>query len=71
VLISYLGQKNGFEATTYIGYDINTNHTTTAYQSGQVFHIDATVAQHLPLGKGIIGIGVNGFLPATDNGRQR
>jgi hypothetical protein len=61
VLISYLGQKNGFEATTYIGYDINTNNTTTDYQSGQVFHIDATVAQHLPLGKGIIGIGVNGF----------
>jgi hypothetical protein len=61
VLISYLGQKNGFEATTYIGYDINTNNTTTDYQSGQVFHIDTTVAQHLPLGKGIIGIGVNGF----------
>jgi hypothetical protein len=61
VLISYLGQKNGFEATTYIGYDINTNNNTTDYQSGQVFHIDTTVAQHLPLGKGIIGIGVNGF----------
>jgi hypothetical protein len=61
VLISYLGQKNGFEATSYIGYDINTNNTTTDYQSGQVFHIDTTVAQHLPLGKGIIGIGVNGF----------
>jgi hypothetical protein len=61
VLISYLGQKNGFEFTTYLGYDINTENTTTNYQSGQVFHIDATVAQHLPLGKGVIGIGVNGF----------
>ena len=26
-----------------------------------MFHIDATVAQHLPLGKGILGIGVNAF----------
>ena len=61
VLVSYLGQKNGFEFTTYIGYDINTENTRTHYQSGQVFHIDATVAQHLPLGKGLIGIGANGF----------
>jgi len=61
LLVSYLGQKNGFEFTTYIGYDINAKNTDTDYQSGQVFHIDATVAQHLPLGKGIIGIGANGF----------
>jgi hypothetical protein len=61
LLASYLGQKNGFEFTTYIGYDINTKNTTTDYQSGQVFHIDVTVAQHLPLGKSIIGIGANGF----------
>ena len=60
-LISYLGQKNGFEFTTYIGYDINTVNHTTEYHSGQVFHVDATVAQHLPLGKGSIGIGANGF----------
>lgn len=61
VLVSYLGQKNGFEFTTYLGYDINTENTVTNYLSGQVFHIDATVAQHLPLGKGVIGIGANGF----------
>ena len=61
LLVSYLGQKNGFEATTYIGYDFNTRNTTTDYQSGQQFHIDVTVAQHLPLGKGLIGIGANGF----------
>jgi hypothetical protein len=29
VLVSYLGQKNGFEFTTYIGYDINTKNTET------------------------------------------
>ena len=61
VLISYLGQKNGIEFSTYIGYDINTRNTTTDYQSGQQFHIDVTLAQHLPLGKGFVGIGANGF----------
>ena len=61
VLVSYLGQKNGIEFTTYIGYDINTENTTTAYQSGQQFHIDVTAAQHLPLGKGFVGVGANAF----------
>ena len=61
VLISYLGQKNGIEFSTYIGYDINTRNTATDYQSGQQFHIDVTVAQHFPLGKGFAGIGANGF----------
>jgi hypothetical protein len=61
ILISYLGQKNGIEFTTYIGYDINTKNSTTDYQSGQQFHIDVTLAQHIPLGKGFIGVGANGF----------
>lgn len=61
VLVSYLGQKNGFEFSTYLGYDINTENTLTHYHSGQEFHIDVTVAQHLPLGPGIIGIGANAF----------
>jgi len=61
LLVSYLGQKNGFEFTTYLGYDINTTNTKTDYLSGQQFHIDATVAQHLPLGKGYFGIGASGF----------
>jgi len=61
VLIGYLGQKNGFEFTSYIGYDINTENRTTDYRSGQVFHIDATIAQHFQAGRGLIGIGANGF----------
>jgi hypothetical protein len=61
ILISYLGQKNGIEFSTYIGYDINTKNNTTDYQSGQQFHIDVTLAQHFPLGSGFLGIGANGF----------
>jgi hypothetical protein len=56
VLVSYLGQKNGFEFSTYIGYDINAENPTTDYHSGQGFHIDATVPQHLPLGPGFVGL---------------
>jgi hypothetical protein len=64
VIASYLNQKNGLEGTAYIAYDINTNNSATDYHSGQVFHIDATVAWHfIQLGKkgGVIGIGANAF----------
>lgn len=61
LLISYLGQKNGIEFTTYIGYDINTENNATSYHSGQQFHIDVTLAQHFPLGKNFAGIGANAF----------
>jgi hypothetical protein len=68
LLISYLGQKNGIEVTTYIGYDINTKNNATDYQSGQQFHIDLTVAQHFPLGKGFAGVGANGFYLSQTSG---
>jgi hypothetical protein len=68
LLISYFGQKNGIEFTTYIGYDVNTKNTTTDYQSGQQFHIDATLAQHFPLGKGFAGVGANGFILSQTSG---
>jgi len=61
VLVSYLGQKSGFEFTTYVGYDINSANHATDYRGGQEFHVDATVARHLALGKGLIGIGANAF----------
>ena len=57
--------------STFLGYNINTENTETDYHSGQVFHIDATVAEHLPLGKGFIGIGVNGFYLDANHRRQR
>jgi len=45
----------------YIAADLNTENTKTDYTSGDVFHIGATVAPHLPLGKGVIGVRVNAF----------
>ena len=59
--MSWLSSKIGTEVSLFTGFDFSTNNDATDYHSGSVFHADATVAQHLPLGKGIIGVGVNGF----------
>jgi hypothetical protein len=62
VSFSYLSKKIGLEFSTTAGVDFNTNNDATDYQSGKVFHIDATLAQHLPLfGYGIIGLGANAY----------
>ena len=59
--LMYLGQKNGFEASVFAGYDFNTENDDTNYKSGQQFHLDGTIAQHFPLLGGFAGVGVNGY----------
>jgi hypothetical protein len=62
VSFSYISKKIGLEFSTYAGFDFNTKNEATDYQSGDVFHIDTTIAEHLPLfGYGIVGIGANAF----------
>ncbi|MGO9375335.1 MAG: transporter [Syntrophobacteraceae bacterium] len=62
VQFSYISKKIRLEISTTAGFDFNTENEATNYQSGDVFHIDATVAEHLPLfGCGIIGLGANAF----------
>ena len=61
VNFSWLSSKIGTEVTLFAGYDFSTKNDKTDYQSGDVVHIDATVAQHLPLFGGFAGLGVNGF----------
>lgn len=57
-----MGKKTGLEVTTTAGLDFNTNNNATDYQSGEVFHVDTTIAEHLPLfGCGVIGVGINGY----------
>jgi hypothetical protein len=60
--ISYLSTTNGIEATAFAGFDVNTENDATDYQSGTQFHLDATIAQHLPLFGGIAGIGATGYI---------
>lgn len=63
VSVSWLSTKIGTEVSVFAGLDFNTKNEATDYQSGTSFHLEGTLAQHLPLGKlGIIGVGANAFL---------
>jgi len=61
VLLSYLSSKIGLEVTAFAGLDFNTGNDSTDYQSGDQFHLDVTIAEHLPLLGGFIGVGVSGY----------
>lgn len=61
VALMYFGQKNGREASVFIGADYNFENPDTNYKSGIQTHIDATLAQHFPLFQGLAGVGMNGF----------
>jgi hypothetical protein len=59
--LMYLGKKNGFEASAFIGADFNTENNDTNYKSGTQFHVDGTLAQHFPLFGGLGGVGVSAY----------
>lgn len=61
VSLSYFNTDNGFEISAYTGIDFNTENNATRYLSGDVFHIDFTVAEHLPLFGGFVGLGANAW----------
>ena len=61
VSMSWLSSKIGTEVSLFAGFDFNTKHYKTDYQSGDVFHLDGTAAQHLPLFGGFVGVGANAF----------
>ena len=61
VSLSYISSKIGIELSAFAGMDFNTENHKTDYRTGTQFHIDFTVAEHLPLFDGVIGVGANGF----------
>jgi hypothetical protein len=61
IMASWLSSKIGTEATLYTGIDFNTENQATDYTSGTSLHLDLTVAQHLPLLGGFVGVGANAF----------
>jgi hypothetical protein len=62
VSFSYISKKTGLEVSAFAGLDFNTENDAVDYQSGDVLHLDVTLAEHLPLfGYGVIGIGANAF----------
>jgi len=61
IMASWLSSKIGTEVTLYTGVDFNLENKDMDYTSGTSLHLDLTVAQHLPLAGGFIGVGANGF----------
>lgn len=61
VSLSWLSSKIGTEVGVFTGFDINTKNTATDYESGTSWHLDVTLAQHLPLFGGFIGAGADAF----------
>ena len=59
--VSWLSSKIGLEVSAFAGIDFNTRNEDTDYTTGTQAHFDFTVAEHLPLWGGFIGIGFNGF----------
>jgi hypothetical protein len=59
--LMYFGQKNGIEASAFVGADFNTENKDTNYKSGTQFHIDGTLAQHFPWLGGLAGVGVSAY----------
>jgi hypothetical protein len=57
----YFGQKNGREASLFVGADFNWENPDTDYKSGTQFHVEGTLAQHFPLAGGLAGVGLTGY----------
>jgi hypothetical protein len=61
IMASWLSSKIGTEVSLYAGVDFNLENQDLDYTSGTSLHLDLTVAQHLPLLGGFVGVGANGF----------
>jgi hypothetical protein len=61
ISLSYISSKIGLELSAFAGMDFNTKNHKTDYKTGTQFHLDLTVAEHLPLFGGVIGVGANAF----------
>jgi hypothetical protein len=59
--LRYLGQKNGREASLFIGANFNEENPDTNYKSGTQAHLDGTLSQHFPAFGGLAGVGVSGY----------
>ena len=59
--LMYLGKQNGREASVFLGADFNTENPDTNYHTGTQLHVDGTLAQHVPIGTTLLGLGVTGY----------
>jgi hypothetical protein len=59
--VAYSNEETGFNWALHGGVTINTNNSDTDYRSGSVIHLDASAQQILPLGPGLLTLGLNAF----------
>jgi hypothetical protein len=60
--LNYLSHKTGTGITLFGGYAVSTENNATQYRNGDVFHLEATLQQFLPLNKQtLISVGANTF----------
>jgi hypothetical protein len=61
IAFMYLGQKNGREASIFLGADFNQENPDTHYKTGTEVHVDSTFAQHFPWAGGLAGVGLTAY----------
>ena len=59
--VAYNNAKSGFNAAIHLGLAMNTENPDTDYHSGNVFHVDASVQQIVPLGSGFFNVGAEAW----------
>lgn len=53
--------KKGFNSMLHVGYAMNSENNDTDYKSGSLLHVEATLEQIIPVGKGLMTFGVEAF----------
>jgi len=48
--LTWMDEEHGRQASVFVGYSVNRENTATDYRSGDEFHADFVLAQHLPQG---------------------
>lgn len=68
--VTWMDPETGRHASLFAGYTINTENPSTHYRSGDEFHADFVLAQHLPHGlvAGIAGYAVQQTTPDSGSG---
>jgi len=61
VSAAYSNEQTGFNFNVYTGVTINSENTATNYKSGSLFHIESSIQQLFPFGKGYMGLGLDAF----------
>lgn len=61
IAAAYSNEQTGFNFTAHTGFAFSTKNSDTNYRNGTVFHFDVSAQQLLPVGPGLLGLGVEAF----------